>query len=133
MKKLLFLIFINGLFISLCNAQSKNSELIAKIALNFKNYSPKGKTIDIFLNSKERILDISNYQIPLNEIKIKYKSDPKTIDGVEIEGYVVFECNKNCILFKNDYFLSIGYPFKNKKGAYETIEIINELLNELNR
>ncbi len=130
MKKLILLsVFI--FFSQFSNSQSKTSKLISEINQNFNTFSVKEKQVQIFLNRKEWILDINDYQIPLNEVKIKYYSDPRTVNGLKREGLLVFECNSDCIGYKDSYVLSIGFAFKNKKSAYETIDLINNLILEL--
>ena len=128
MRKILVLGLI--LVCGVCFGQTNILKIKSKINLCFNTYSVKSKN-QIYLNSKEQILDINDDQIPLNEVVIKYESDPRTVKGLKREGLVVFECKQDCISNKGNYFLSIGYAFKNKKGAYEAIELINELKKEL--
>ena len=131
MKKV-FLILIFIITNGICSGQTNASKLTSKISSYFNIHSVVVKN-QIYLNSKELILDINDFQIPLNNVTIKYESDPRTVNGLKREGLVVFECQKDCIFNKGEYILSVGYAFKNKKGAYDTIELINELIKELEK
>lgn len=129
MIKVILAIFLSCSFG--CFGQTNITKLTSKISLYFNTYS-LGEKKYIYLNNKELILDINDYQIPLNDVVVKYESDPRIVNGLKREGLLVFECERDCIINKDKSVLSIGYAFKNKKAAYDIIEFISQLTKELN-
>jgi hypothetical protein len=114
-------------------SQNNTSVTISKIKKFLYSYAvtphsnETGKTIPVYYNKVDKIIDIAGSRIPLSDVKISYYFYKET----ESKHYVSFDCkNKSkCIVGGEDEneVIALMLPFKTKENCYKLIELINEL------
>lgn len=125
MKKLITITFLS-LLLFRCNYSKKEF-----ILLKIKNLAGK-----VHYNTVEKIIDISDIQIPLQQVEMTYYND---IDSTYIDkkGKVYNNCvlisctssNDSCIFnnTKNTYLTEILIPLESKGNCYSFIEAVGDL------
>ncbi|GEC78341.1 hypothetical protein [Flavobacterium aquatile] len=124
----IFFLFFTLFCSSYFYAQSGVDQIIADLNNNLRMYNANPQLTKVFINRNENILDILNYQIPLEDVKVYYEVDERIFNGVKIVGNVSFKCEDSCIK-ENDYdfIKGVAFAFKSKDGAYKFIDLIYKL------
>lgn len=89
------------------------------------NTGKAGTKPSVFYNKAENIIDIDNYQVPVDDVKTTYfLTDTK-------DHCVSFDCKHgHCITSTEDGKLEgFAIPFLSKQNCYDFIELINQLKN----
>ena len=91
-----------------------------------------GNTPQIFLNIEDKILDMGDYFLPLENVKMEYAYVNRNLPDKKYHG-VRFSCYEgNCIKIMDDGNGSgITSFFKTKKDCYDFINSLNELKKAL--
>lgn len=127
-----FLIFIAVTFFNLhASCQIKNKTVTENIKTFFVKNSPWDDKL--YINKASKIIQFSNYQIPLDEVTLSYTFNSDIIPSQK--HYVKFTCSNNnsCILNEEGLpsHTSTGTPFKTKDICYEFMDLIKELKDSL--
>jgi hypothetical protein len=116
----------------LAYSQNNIDRIILEINNNLKTYAADPKIKNVYINRIEKILDIQEYQIPLNFTTVSYKNKSRIYSGLKTVGDILFKCEQNQIIDKkNDFVMGVSFAYKSKEGAYKLIELIYLLNKEL--
>lgn len=111
--------------------QSKADIIFGKIKTVIKTNQTCIKMLPtIFLNKREAILDLNNYQIPLKEVAVVffYNSDAPECGT----SWVKFDCIEgNCITSPERNLSGVCISLKSKPKCYELINLFGELQDAL--
>ena len=106
-------------------------KIIIELNSNLKLYSGDSKINKVYLNRNEKIIDIGEYLIPLENTEIIFEKESRVYNGIKIVGYVTFKRETNSINSGKEYISSVGFAFKSKDGAYKFIDLLFKLKKEL--
>lgn len=89
-----------------------------------------GKPVpELFLNKKDKVLDLGDYYIQMESIELIYSYQERQLQNKKKHG-VKFKCidEGNCIEYPGEgYQSSVTSFFKTKKDCYDFINAYNEL------
>jgi len=103
---------------------------------NAGEYPVQNSREKLLLNKSEKIIDLGELQMPINEVNVRYYSDNETN-----KNYVNFSCigDINCFISnvtQEKYYVGTSglmIPFKTKEKCYKWIELFSKVKEEINK
>lgn len=83
--------------------------------------------LDVFYTEVGRELNINGNQVPIANVKYRYKES----NGARLEFECVSISKRNCIYkpTSDKYFEKFEFPMENEKSVYKAINLLNQVLD----
>lgn len=117
-KRLTFICFLISVSMFSQSRDQMSNDLVDLLKSN-------NKRSEIFYNKAGRELNINGYQIPIVQIKYRYKES----NGAVLEFECVSISKRNCIFqpFADKYVEKFAFPMIDKESVYKAIELIDQV------
>lgn len=112
------------------NSQSRADLAFSKLkTILGQKVSCNLKTYEAYLNKSEAVIDISDSQIPIREVKVYYFYNHEL---PSCPHFVKFDCEEgNCIVQNSKRLSAVGFPMRTKNICYDFINIFSDLKKAL--